>query len=82
MTRADRSRLPAVGRDPAFVFPRIVRHVLPNGLHVRTVEHRTVPVVTIVLDVDGGSMADPTGREGLAAVTADMVDEGIGDLSL
>ena len=52
-----------------------------TGLQVRTVEHQTVPVVTMVLQVDGGSMADPRGREGLAALTADMVDEGVGDLT-
>jgi len=81
VTRPDRSRLPDLGSDPAFTFPRIERHVLGNGLQVRTVEHHTVPVVTMVLDVDGGSLADPRGREGLAAMTADMLDEGVGELS-
>lgn len=79
--RVDRSRLPDVGPDPPFVFPEIVRHTLPNGLAVRTVEHHSVPVVTFVLQVDGGSAADPAGLEGLAAVTADMADEGTGSLS-
>jgi predicted Zn-dependent peptidase len=78
---ADRSALPRIGPDPAFTFPGIVRHTLGNGLQVRTVEHRTVPVVTLVLLVDGGVGADPQGREGLAALTADMVDEGTGGLS-
>jgi predicted Zn-dependent peptidase len=41
----------------------------------------TVPVVTMVLGVDGGSMSDPAGREGLAGLTADLVDEGVGNLS-
>ena len=79
--RADRSRLPDVGPDPAFRFPLIARHTLRNGLQVRTVEHHTVPVVTLVVQVDAGSVADPPGREGLAAITADMVDEGTGSLS-
>jgi len=79
--RADRSRLPALGPDPPFHFPSIVRHTLKNGLKVRTVEHRSVPVVTMVMDVDGGLGADPGGREGLASITADMVDEGTGSLS-
>ena len=79
--RADRSRLPAVGPDPAFAFPAIVRHTLTNGLAVRTVEHHSVPVITFVLQVEGGSGADPGDMEGLAAVTADMVDEGTGELS-
>jgi predicted Zn-dependent peptidase len=79
--RADRSRLPDVGADPAFTFPTIERHTLSNGLAVRTVEHPSVPVVTLALQVDGGSGADPAGQEGLAAVVADMVDEGTGGMS-
>jgi zinc protease len=79
--RADRSRLPEVGPDPAFRFPRIARHTLQNGLQVRTVEHPTVPVISMVVQVDGGAVADPPGREGLAAITADMLDEGTGSLS-
>ena len=80
MTRADRSRLPAVGPDPAFTFPVVARHTLSNGMSVRTVEHHSVPVITFVLQVEGGAGADPPGMEGLAAVTADMVDEGTGTL--
>ena len=79
--RVDRSRLPAIGPDPAFRFPRIVRHRLDNGLDVRTVEHHTAPVVTLVMQIEGGLGSDPHGLEGLAALTADMVDEGTGVLS-
>ena len=79
--RADRSRLPMVGPDPAFTFPRIARHILANGLQVRTIEHASVPVVTFVMQIEGGAGADPRDREGLAAIVADMVDEGTGDLS-
>jgi predicted Zn-dependent peptidase len=78
---ADRSTLPAVGSDPGFHFPEIARNRLANGLHVRTIEHRNVPVITFVLQVDAGSGADAPHQEGLAAVTADMVDEGTGALS-
>jgi zinc protease len=77
----DRSRLPAVGSDPVFRFPDIVRHTLSNGIEVRTIEHRAAPVITFVLQVEGGSGADPGTQEGLAAITADMVDEGTGSLS-
>jgi predicted Zn-dependent peptidase len=78
---ADRSRLPDVGVDPAFTFPTIVRHVMPNGLAVRTVEHHSVPIVTYVLQIEGGSGADGSGQEGLAAMVADMADEGTGSMS-
>jgi predicted Zn-dependent peptidase len=81
MTRADRARLPDIGPDPPFTFPGIVRHRLPNGLQVRTVEHHTMPVVSMVVQVDAGAVADPLGREGLAAISADMLDEGTGELN-
>jgi len=77
----DRSRLPSPGPDPRFHFPQIVRHTLGNGLKVRTVEHPGVPVMTFVMQINGGLGADPAGREGLASLTADMVDEGTGMLS-
>ena len=77
----DRSRLPAVSDEVSFVFPRIAHHRLENGLSVRTVEHHSAPVVTMVLLVEGGSGADPSGQEGLNALTADMVDEGTGAMS-
>jgi zinc protease len=79
--RVDRSRLPPVGPDAPFAFPAIARHTLANGLAVRTIEHRSAPVITFVLQVEGGAGADPAGRHGLAAVVADMVDEGTGLLS-
>ena len=71
MARVDRSRLPAPGPDPRFRFPEIVRHTLANGLKIRTVEHPGVPIVTFVIQIDGGLGADPAGHEGLAAMTAD-----------
>jgi predicted Zn-dependent peptidase len=77
----DRSRLPAVSAEATLDFPDIARHQLANGLDVRTVEHRALPVVTFVLLVRGGIGADPAGSEGLAALTADMLDEGTGDES-
>ena len=81
ITRVDRSRLPALGPDPVFRFPDIAHHTLGNGLKVRTVEHPGVPVITFVMQIDGGLGADSPGREGLAAMAADMVDEGSGSLS-
>jgi predicted Zn-dependent peptidase len=38
-------------------------------------------VITFVVQVEGGSGADTAGQEGLAAITADMLDEGTGSLS-
>jgi zinc protease len=77
----DRSRLPDVGPDPRFRFPSIAKHTMSNGLQVRTVEHHTVPIVTFTLQIADGSGADPDHQQGLAAITADMLDEGTGSLS-
>ena len=81
MAGVDRTRLPEVGPDPHFRFPQIVRHTLANGLKVRTIEHPGVPVVTFVMEIEGGLGADAAGSEGLASLAADMVDEGTGSLS-
>lgn len=80
MTRVDRSRLPDVGPDPSFRLPSLRRHTLANGLQVRTVEHDSMPVLTLIVQVESGAGTDPGDREGLAAITADMIDEGTGTL--
>jgi predicted Zn-dependent peptidase len=72
----DRSRLPVPGPSGPFAFPRIERLRLDNGLDVRAVSHRSVPVVSMVLVVPGGSSSDPADRPGLASLTADLLDEG------
>ncbi len=77
----DRSRLPAPGSSPPFGFPPIERSTLPGGLSLWTVRHNAVPLVAVTLLLRRGSAADPPGLEGLAALTADMLDEGSGDLS-
>jgi zinc protease len=77
----DRSQLPTPGPDPILRFPEARRRVLDNGLRVTTVEHRGVPVVSFLLLLSSGSAADPAERPGLAALTADMLDEGSGDRS-
>jgi zinc protease len=77
----DRSRLPEPGPAPPFTFPAVEKSTLPNGLRIWTVRHPQVPVVSLLLVITAGSAADPAGQEGLAAITADMLDEGTGDLS-
>lgn len=72
----DRSRLPIPGADRPFHFPRIVKRTLPNGLELRAVRHRSVPVVSIVLLVPGGSSVDPAQSHGLVSMTAGLLDEG------
>jgi zinc protease len=77
----DRSTLPVPGPVRPFAFPAIEKSTLPNGLRVWTVRHPQVPVIAFDLLVRRGASADPTGKDGLAAMTADMLDEGTGDRS-
>src|SRR5205814_898872 len=76
--KADRSRLPAPRPSPALPFPAIEKATLENGLRVWTVRHTQVPLVAFTLLVRRGAASDPAGKDGLAAVTADMLDEGRG----
>jgi zinc protease len=77
----DRSRLPEPGPSRSFTFPSIEKSVLPGGLRVWSVRHTAVPLVSFMLLLRTGSATDPAGKEGLAALAADMLDEGSGERS-
>src|ERR1700688_1763690 len=79
--KVDRSRLPEVGQTRPFRFPQIDKSSLPSGLRVWTVRHPSIPVVTLMLLVRRGAADDPPYKEGLAAITLDMLDEGSGGRS-
>jgi len=72
----DRTRLPIPGVDRPFHFPRIFKRSLANGLELRAVRHRSVPVVSMVLLIPGGSSVDPADCFGLVSLTAGLLDEG------
>ena len=46
-----------------------------------TVEHREVPLVSVLVLLPLGSASDPPERPGLAAITGDLLDEGCGSLN-
>lgn len=77
----DRGRLPVPGPARPFRFPAIEKSTLASGLRVWTVRHPAIPVVTLMLLIRRGAADDPVGKEGLAAITVDMMDEGSGDRS-
>jgi zinc protease len=78
LSEVDRSGPPEPGPVRPLTLPPIETHTLSNGLSVRLVGMHEVPVVEIVLVVRAGATADPAGLEGLAAMTANMLDEGAG----
>ena len=81
MMNVDRSRLPVLGPHPVFRPPGFRCSALSNGVGVWTVAHHRAPVLTLRLLLPVGSADDPTDRPGLAALTADVLDEGTRDLT-
>ena len=76
MKTVDRSRLPDVG-SPVLFRPPHLRHTrLTNGVDVLTATHHRAPVLTLKLLLPVGAADDPDNRHGLAALTADILDEG------
>jgi predicted Zn-dependent peptidase len=78
VVKVDRSRLPDATRSAVVAFPAINKSTLRGGLHVWTVPHTAVPLVSFMVLLRAGSASDPETQEGLAALTADMLDEGSG----
>ena len=77
----DRTKPPALGAPPRLNLPDIQRRTLSNGLAVWLVESHEVPLVQINLLMKAGAGDDPTGKFGLASLTAAMLDEGAGSRS-
>jgi zinc protease len=72
----DRSKPPELGPPPRVSLPPIITRVLPNGLKLMIVEQHELPLADFVLLIGSGSTADPTGKAGLANLTAAMLREG------
>jgi predicted Zn-dependent peptidase len=78
LAQADRSAPPKPGPVRPLRLPPVEKLALSSGLPVLLVPMHEVPVVEVLLVVRAGAVADPAGREGLAQMTADMLDEGAG----
>ena len=56
--------------------PPFERNSLDNGAVLLVSEQRALPMVDVEILLDAGSRRDPEGREGLANLTADLLNEG------
>ena len=77
----ERSKPPALGPTPQLKLPAIQKSTLSNGVPVWLVEAHEVPMVQISLLLKAGAGDDPSGKFGLASLTAAMLDEGAGSRS-
>ena len=55
--------------------------VSPGGIEAWLLEDHRVPIMSLDLSFQGGAALDPKGKEGLATLTASMLDEGAGNLN-
>lgn len=59
---------------------KIEHWVAPSGAKVYFVATNALPMVDIQVDFAAGSMFDPAGKSGTAALTRSLLDQGAGDL--
>ncbi|MDB5396635.1 MAG: putative peptidase [Rhodospirillales bacterium] len=60
---------------------QIQRVTSPGGIEAWLVEDHRIPLMALNLSFRGGAALDPTSKEGLALMTASLLDEGAGDLT-
>ncbi len=72
----DRTQEPPAGPDPSFAIPAFQQTTLSNGMPLYLIERRDLPLVQINLVMKNGMANDPANLPGLAAITADLLDEG------
>ena len=73
---AAQAQRPAVGPERPFQLAPRVEKTLANGLRVIVTRQDVIPKVSVTLTVLSGYSSDPADLTGLAALTADIVQEG------
>ena len=71
-----RKAQPTATTPRPFKLPPMKPFTLKNGIKVFLVEQHTLPIVSMDLNFDGGSITDPKGKEGLASVCMSLLTEG------
>jgi len=67
---------PVAGPPRRYQFPEFHQEVLPSGIRLVTAPVTKLPIATVLVIVDAGSVNDPQGKEGVAALTAGALLEG------
>ena len=72
----DWSVMPGPAHPTEFHAPKFVRKTLSNGVDVWIASWKTLPLVSLRLMVPAGTADDPSGKSGLARLTASLLDQG------
>ncbi len=70
--------LPALSSAANFTLPAFEQVTLDNGAQLLLMEKHDVPLVALSARLRGGSLIDPPGKEGSAALLAEMLQKGAG----
>jgi zinc protease len=74
-----KAQRPAPGPPRDYAFPRFERRTLENGVRLVVAPVQKLPLATVVVLIDAGSVCDPEGREGTAQLVAKLLIEGTED---
>ena len=74
----DRTTAPPPGRPHPYRFPEVRRKTLENGLRILVAESHNAPLVATRALVRSGADHDTAELAGLAAIAAELLDEGAG----
>ena len=77
----DWSKMPGPSTARPFRHAQFVRRTLSNGIDVWFASWKTLPLVSVELLVPSGTADDPTGKSGLATLTASLLDKGTTSLT-
>jgi zinc protease len=67
---------PKAGPARRYRFPEFHDEILPGGIRLLTAPVNKLPIATILIVVDAGSVNEPRGKEGIASLTAAGLLEG------
>ncbi len=70
------SRPPAPARLRPVQFPPFREVALPNGMTLLLVENHEQPTLSVSLSFRAGTVYDPAGKEGVAAIVAELLTKG------
>ena len=70
------TRPPAPTRLRPVQFPPFQEAALPNGMTLLLIENHEQPSLSVTLSFRAGSAYDPAGKEGLAAIVAELLTKG------
>lgn len=72
----DRSKIPALGPDPALKTPKVWNNKLNNGLKIYGIEQNELPLVDFQINIKGGMLLDDKNKIGVANLLAKMLMQG------